>query len=254
MSVENEEGSSIGQGPCSDEENGIDPQQGGASSLGNDSATGGASSVGNESLTGGASSIGNGSATGGMDLVDSDLSDDEEEGPQTDRYGFLGGKQFTGGELGLPIEILRKRELKWLDMIDDWEKWMTKKPKKVRERCRKGIPSSLRGRAWQFLCGSKRVVEQNKDKFLEFDAQEGDPKWLDVIEKDLDRQFPFHEMFAKKGGNGQQDLYRILKAYSIYNPRDGYCQGQAPVAAVLLMHMPAETAQANWDIIKKLVF
>lgn len=38
----------------------------------------------------------------------------------------------------------------------------------------------------------------------------------------------------------QQDLFRILKAYTIYRPDEGYCQAQAPVAAVLLMHMPAE--------------
>lgn len=40
----------------------------------------------------------------------------------------------------------------------------------------------------------------------------------------------------------QEDLYRILKAYTIHNPTDGYCQAQAPIAAVLLMHMPAEEA------------
>lgn len=42
----------------------------------------------------------------------------------------------------------------------------------------------------------------------------------------------------------QEDLYKILKAYTIHNPREGYCQAQAPIAAVLLMHMPAE--QAFW--------
>ena len=30
----------------------------------------------------------------------------------------------------------------------------------------------------------------------------GDPKWLDVIERDLDRPFPFHEMFVSRGGHG----------------------------------------------------
>lgn len=44
----------------------------------------------------------------------------------------------------------------------------------------------------------------------------------------------------------QQDLYRILKAYTIYRPDEGYCQAQAPVAAVLLMHMPAEVR--GWAI------
>lgn len=38
----------------------------------------------------------------------------------------------------------------------------------------------------------------------------------------------------------QQDLFRVLKAYTLYRPEEGYCQAQAPVAAVLLMHMPAE--------------
>ena len=38
----------------------------------------------------------------------------------------------------------------------------------------------------------------------------------------------------------QQDLFRVLKAYTVFRPEEGYCQGQAPVAAVLLMHMPAE--------------
>lgn len=40
--------------------------------------------------------------------------------------------------------------------------------------------------------------------------------------------------------SSQQDLFRVLKAYTLYRPEEGYCQAQAPVAAVLLMHMPAE--------------
>jgi hypothetical protein len=36
----------------------------------------------------------------------------------------------------------------------------------------------------------------------ELDSEAGDPKWLDVIEKDLHRQFPFHEMFVSRGGHG----------------------------------------------------
>ena len=40
----------------------------------------------------------------------------------------------------------------------------------------------------------------------------------------------------------QEDLFRLLKAYTIHNPSEGYCQAQAPIAAVLLMHMPCEEA------------
>uniref|UniRef100_A0A3B4BJK0 Rab-GAP TBC domain-containing protein n=1 Tax=Periophthalmus magnuspinnatus TaxID=409849 RepID=A0A3B4BJK0_9GOBI len=145
------------------------------------------------------------------------------------------------GTQEVPIQVIRQRELKWIDMLGHWDKWMIKRFNKVRLRCQKGIPPALRGRAWLYLSGGKVKKEQNQGKFQELDQQEGDPKWVDVIEKDLHRQFPFHEMFVSRGGHGQQDLFRVLKAYTLYRPEEGYCQAQAPIAAVLLMHMPAET-------------
>ncbi|XP_020669191.3 TBC1 domain family member 10B [Pogona vitticeps] len=168
---------------------------------------------------------------------------------KTDKYGFLGGSQYSVQlESTIPVDVARQRELKWLDMFSHWDKWLSRRFQKVKLRCRKGIPSSLRAKAWQLLSNSKDLLDQNPGKFEDLERQPGDPKWLDVIEKDLHRQFPFHEMFAARGGHGQQDLYRILKAYTIYRPEEGYCQAQAPVAAVLLMHMPAE--QAFWCLVQ----
>ncbi|KAH1170563.1 hypothetical protein KIL84_006181 [Mauremys mutica] len=169
--------------------------------------------------------------------------------PNQDKYGFLVGNQHSGMlESAIPVDVARQRELKWLDMFSHWDKWLSRRFQKVKLRCRKGIPSSLRAKAWQLLSNSKELLDQNPGKFEDLERQPGDPKWLDVIEKDLHRQFPFHEMFAARGGHGQQDLYRILKAYTIYRPDEGYCQAQAPVAAVLLMHMPAE--QAFWCLVQ----
>ena len=34
----------------------------------------------------------------------------------------------------MPVDILRKRELKWLDMLENWEKWMSKRFKKVSDK------------------------------------------------------------------------------------------------------------------------
>lgn len=45
----------------------------------------------------------------------------------------------------------------------------------------------------------------------------------------------------------QQDLLEVLKSFSILNPEVGYCQAQAPIAAFLLMHMPAE--EAFWCLV-----
>ncbi|KAI4887708.1 hypothetical protein NFI96_025029 [Prochilodus magdalenae] len=168
---------------------------------------------------------------------------------RTDKYGFLGGAQYTdGSEKEVSVDVARHREMKWLDMFQHWDKWIIRRFPKVKLRCRKGIPSSLRAKAWQLLSNSEELLMSNRGKFEELEREQGDPKWLDIIEKDLHRQFPFHEMFAARGGHGQQDLYRILKAYTIYRPDEGYCQAQAPVAAVLLMHMPAE--QAFWCLVQ----
>ena len=73
--------------------------------------------------------------------------------------------------------------------------------------------------------------------------------WRETIEKDLHRQFPDHEMFQTKG-NGQQDLFRVLKAWVLYNPRVGYCQGQAPVAALLLMNLTGQFFRYKSEIIR----
>ncbi|KAM3599913.1 uncharacterized protein V6R79_013690 [Siganus canaliculatus] len=184
---------------------------------------------------------GKGGSYGSDPEVNGNVVPDES---QVDKYGFTGGAQQVSGHSTeeIPHEVLRQREAKWLDMLNSWDKWMAKKHKKVKERCQKGIPPSLRGRAWLFLTGGKVRREQNQGKFQELDNQEGDPKWVDIIDRDLHRQFPFHEMFAARGGHGQQDLFRVLKAYTLYRPEEGYCQAQAPIAAVLLMHMPAEDA------------
>ena len=72
--------------------------------------------------------------------------------------------------------------------------------------------------------------------FEDLERMECPEDWRETIEKDLHRQFPDHEMFQSKG-NGQQDLFRVLKAWVLYNPHVGYCQGQAPVAALLLMNL-----------------
>lgn len=35
----------------------------------------------------------------------------------------------------MPLEVLRQRESKWLDMLNNWDKWMAKKHKKVSDSC-----------------------------------------------------------------------------------------------------------------------
>ena len=133
-------------------------------------------------------------------------------------------------------------------MLDHWDKYMLEKYKKVRHRCRKGIPPSIRPRAWQHLCGAKYRISRRPGGFEQYVHEPGEQKWIDDIQKDLHRNFPNHEMF---GGTyeriGQNELFKVLKAYTVHNPTEGYCQAQAPIAAALLMNMPA--TEAFWCLV-----
>ncbi|XP_053179612.1 trichohyalin [Scomber japonicus] len=171
-----------------------------------------------------------------------------EVGLETDRFGFLLTNGSTAGSVGPPPELVRQREAKWINIIGQWERILLKKTSKVKVQCQKGIPASLRAKCWPLLCGASDRMKQNEKLYQALDSQPALQNWVDVIERDLDRQFPFHEMFISKDGHGQRGLFRVLKAFTQYKPDEGYCQAQGPVAAVLLMNMPAE--EAFWCLVQ----
>lgn len=171
--------------------------------------------------------------------------------PPTDKHGFIRSEEEIpeGGPLTkhLSVEIVLRRERKWIEMIEHWNDYMTGKFDIIKRRCRKGIPDSLRGRAWKHLCGAffHMHIGKNKNVFDIVSQQPADPKYIDEIKKDLDRQFPEHELFSRQtpyGVKGKEDLFILLKSYTVLHPEDGYCQAQAPIAAVLLMYMPLKEA------------
>ncbi|KAL4641713.1 hypothetical protein GN956_G10407 [Arapaima gigas] len=166
---------------------------------------------------------------------------------ETDRFGFLLRSGSTIGS-GPPPEVVRQRETKWLNIMSQWDRMLIKKTNKVKDQCRKGIPASLRARCWPLLCRATERKSRNADLYERLEAAPALQSWVDVIERDIDRQFPFHEMFLSKDGHGQRGLFRVLKAYTQFRPDEGYCQGQGPVAAVLLMIMPAE--EAFWCLVQ----
>ena len=71
-------------------------------------------------------------------------------------------------ESRIRLEVLRRREIKWLDMIGHWDSYMRGNYKKVRERCRKGIPGSIRGQAWSHLCGAEMELKRRADTATDF--------------------------------------------------------------------------------------
>jgi len=168
-------------------------------------------------------------------------------------YGFFVSPNELELEESVKASVTRRREQKWLEMFDRWSFFIESRFDKVKERCRKGIPASVRGRAWYHLSAAK-YRHENADKncptgslYQFYLTQTPASHILDDISKDLARSFPDHEMF-RDNGCGQQSLADVLKAYAVHDPDVGYCQAQAPIAAILLMHLPPE--QAFWVFVQ----
>ena len=54
------------------------------------------------------------------------------------------------------------------------------------------------------------------------------------------RTFPAHTYFKESGEAGQEALYRVCKAYSLYDAEVGYCQGQSFLGISLLFYLYEE--------------
>lgn len=167
---------------------------------------------------------------------------------EKDRFGFDVTADEASYEFCVSLDVLRKREKKWQKMVNSFDKFKRKKPEILKSRCRKGVPYSMRGLAWEYLTGADKLISKNKglfNKLLEKDSTEYE-RDLGMVMKDLHRTFPKHELFSS--AEGQTSLQQLLTALLAYNPDHGYCQAMSPVVATLLMHMPVE--RAFWVMVR----
>lgn len=90
-------------------------------------------------------------------------------------------------------------------MFGQWPLFIESRFDKIKNRCRKGIPASVRGQAWYHLSAAK-YRQEHEDKncatgslFSYYLTQDIDARVLEDIKKDLTRSFPDHEMFRGDG-------------------------------------------------------
>eukprot|EP00039_Didymoeca_costata_P001091 m.49651 g.49651 ORF g.49651 m.49651 type:complete len:399 (-) comp10622_c0_seq7:1571-2767(-) len=201
-----------------------------------------------------------------MGITMEELEKARQKTGEVDRHGFFldeahlsRGVDASGMPLTLPKKELirnRKRESKWLDMLNEWDHFMSQKPAKVKSRCRKGIPAALRGRAWERITGSDQLMLDNPGKYQEFVAAADKTtskellEYMEIVDRDLDRTFPHNDVFTSKDGEGQNNLREVLRAYVMYNQNIGYCQGMGMIAGTLLMQMPPENS--FWCLVRLL--
>lgn len=86
------------------------------------------------------------------------------------------------------------------------------------------------------MAGARDVLLENTYEQL---SGEQSP-YEQLIGKDVGRTGL--EMFRQEGGEGQQLLGRVLRAFSLYDTQIGYCQGLGFLVGPLLMHMGEKEA------------
>ncbi|KAL6079071.1 Rab-GAP TBC domain-containing protein [Balamuthia mandrillaris] len=168
-----------------------------------------------------------------------------------DRYGFP--KKQEESETNFEAESRKKeinRSMKWAEMLNTWERWESKKQVgKLRKRVLKGIPDCVRGEAWKRLARSSALRNENPQLYKKLvNTNEYNPPVVEQITRDINRTFPRHVLFQDKDGLGQAALFNVLKAYSVYNPAVGYCQGMGFITGLLLMYMEEE--EAFWVLVR----
>ncbi|OAQ86829.1 GTPase activating protein [Purpureocillium lilacinum] len=123
-------------------------------------------------------------------------------------------------------------------LVKDYQQTAARLPTLLSNKIRKGIPPPLRGVVWQSMSGARdSVLEEQYERF----CGESSP-YEPLIGKDLGRSFPGVDMFRDSEGDGQRMLGRVLKSFSLYDTKIGYCQGLAFLVGPLLMHMPDKQA------------
>ncbi|KAK8105955.1 GTPase-activating protein GYP5 [Apiospora kogelbergensis] len=126
----------------------------------------------------------------------------------------------------------------YMALVKDYQQTAARLPTLLSKKIRQGIPPPLRGVVWQSMAGARdsSLLEQYEKLGGESSPYEG------IIGKDLGRSFPGVDMFREPDGDGQRMLGRVLKCFSLYDQKIGYCQGLAFLVGPLLMHMPDNQA------------
>ncbi|KAI6192108.1 hypothetical protein M3Y97_00300800 [Aphelenchoides bicaudatus] len=125
------------------------------------------------------------------------------------------------------------------DLIDKWKQNLDSRPPELAGLIQAGVPDAVRGQIWILLAKAYNDEELIKTYHSLLDKESLSEQ---VILRDIHRTFPAHEYFKQPNGKGQESLYKISKAYSLYDEEVGYCQGLSFLAAALLLHMDDEQA------------
>lgn len=167
----------------------------------------------------------------------------EQSQRKLDRFGwYTEGEEVTPEEEALRLQESSKEEertAKWLDMFGNWEVFLKKKRNTLARRVRKGVPDSVRSRAWSLITNATLKLENPPTTVAQLLEEEENPSY-DIIERDLLRTFPQIGLFNDP--RIINSLRNVLRAYSQFDKELSYTQGMGFLAGMCLLYMDEETA------------
>lgn len=119
----------------------------------------------------------------------------------------------------------------WAQVVDDYAALARSSPVDLSLAVASGIPNELRGVVWQVISASK---SQYLEELYASIVSEPSPHEK-AIRRDLSRT-----SFIKNVDS--ESLFKIIKAYSLFDPEVGYTQGMAFITVPLLINLPESEA------------
>jgi hypothetical protein len=161
-----------------------------------------------------------------------------------DRYGFpvrpdIPVSKNEAELVAKEKELERKREGKWLKMFRKPSKYFKKDRSKMENRILKGIPDSVRSRAWRLIIDPGSINPAGRRSIDQLVSRRCDEGAVRQITLDLHRTLPQVPAFTPAV---QGRLKDVLVAYANSDRELGYTQGMSAIAAPLLLYMDVEEA------------
>lgn len=118
----------------------------------------------------------------------------------------------------------------WTKIVNNYEDVVQNESPKLNELIMKGIPKEFRGILWQIVSRSKNL------QLEEFYYQlKNEPS---IHEKSIKRDLTRTSFFTNiDQANKANELFNVIKAYSLFDPDVGYTQGMIFIAVPLIMNM-----------------
>lgn len=115
------------------------------------------------------------------------------------------------------------------------------------DRNNSSFVDTIRGEMWLRLANCQNDAEtmENYRRLLCKECPNDD-----VIRRDITRTFSANDYFRESGGTGQELLYKLSKAYAVYDNEVGYCQGLTFLGAALLLQVCLVSAELTTRVLE----